>query len=125
MRSIRKTFEEKADEGSRSKAGEPSSQGKEKIKITGKFIAAKGRPLRFSVVAEDGRRADAGGSQPVAEAITSPTTEEKILKQLKKTGGTDFVLEDCEIVLKGDLMIPVSEINRVRRTALERLESQK
>lgn len=119
-RSVRRTFEK-----SQVKSSEAAvlNDG-EKIRIKGKFIAAEGRPLRYSVFTDDGSQADAGGTKAVEAAKTAAVSEDQVMKQLKKTGGTPFVLEECEIILKGDLMIPVSDINKVRRAALEKLEKK-
>ena len=119
-KAVRKTFEK----ASTKPAANVKAENEEKIKIKGRFIAAEGRPLLYTVYTEEGIGADAGGKNPVEVAKTAPVSEDQVLKQLKKTGGTPFILDTCDIVLKGDLMIPVSEINRVRRAALEKLEKK-
>ena len=46
-----------------------------------------------------------------------------MLTQLKKTGNTPFVLEDCRLEMETGLMIPMSEVKKVRREALEQLQA--
>ena len=52
-------------------------------------------------------------------------TDDALLKQLQKTGNTPFCLRNFKAILNGDLFIPISSINRLRREALEELETAK
>ena len=49
-------------------------------------------------------------------------TEDKILKQMGKTGNTPFVFANLEVELKGNLFMPVQAQNELRRAGLEALE---
>ena len=49
-------------------------------------------------------------------------TEDKILKQLGKTGNTPFAFANLEVELKGGLFMPVQAQNELRRAGLEALE---
>ena len=54
-------------------------------------------------------------------ARTSPTTYDKALRSLQKTGGTPFRLASLSLQNTENLMLPASELNALRRGALEAL----
>lgn len=57
------------------------------------------------------------------EAINQPITEEKIISQFSKTTDTPFEFAKIEVDLDNNLYIPkISEINALRREALNKLE---
>lgn len=63
------------------------------------------------------------GQRPEA-AMKQPMTEEKIKKQLNKTGNTPFYLEHLDVEVKGELFLPVQALNELRRSGLETLEER-
>ena len=62
------------------------------------------------------------GAVPQA-AMTRPTDRENAGRNLGKTGGTPFFLRDLALENAGSLALPPSEINALRRDALEKLLS--
>ena len=54
-------------------------------------------------------------------AHTKPLTTEKLIQQLGRLGNTAFSLENLSNHLSGDLMLPVSELNRMRREIVAQL----
>lgn len=56
-----------------------------------------------------------------AQIPQKPMTEELIAKSLKKTGGTCFEFENLDVVLEDEVFLPVQQLNRMRREALEQL----
>jgi len=48
-----------------------------------------------------------------------------LVKQLGRLGDSDYELDRLEVELEGQLMLPVSELNKVRRLVVEKLEAQK
>lgn len=63
----------------------------------------------------------------LVEAHTKPLTTDRLQEQLGRLGNTPFYLESLTNHLNGDLMLPVSELNRLRRefvTQLEELRQQ-
>jgi putative protease len=79
-----------------------------------------GEPLRLEV-----RRGDFGASassaMPLQAAQKRPLTEEILREQLGRLGGTGFTLESLESRLEGDVILPLSELNRMRRELVEKL----
>jgi putative protease len=64
---------------------------------------------------------------PLAKAEKLPLTEEKLREQLGRLGGTPFRLGELKNFLSGEVLVPVSELNRLRREfvgGLERLRAQ-
>ncbi|NLZ80440.1 MAG: U32 family peptidase, partial [Clostridiales bacterium] len=58
----------------------------------------------------------------VQAAKNQPMTEEKIRKQVEKTGNTGFVFGDLEIDTDNSSFIPINSLNELRRLGLEELE---
>ncbi len=65
------------------------------------------------------------GDEPAQTALGKPLTEEDVIKQLKKTGNYPFRIERTIINLGDDVHIPVSQINALRRQALDLLVEKK
>lgn len=59
---------------------------------------------------------------PLSTAHTQPLTTEKLEAQLGRLGNTPFKLGTLTNALQGDVMIPVSALNRMRREIVEKLE---
>ncbi|MCT8337716.1 peptidase U32 [Methanoculleus sp. Afa-1] len=94
-------------------------------------------PLDVTVAWEDGTPCleavvDPDGGEPLRvryrsdlvmePARSRPLTEEQIEEQLTKTGGTPFAIRDLTLRYPGGLFAPLGELNRVRRTFLEKIE---
>ncbi len=57
------------------------------------------------------------------KAKNRPITTESIIKQLEKTGGTPFYMDNVEFNdMQDDLFIPISGLNKIRREILEKAE---
>ena len=52
-------------------------------------------------------------------AQNSPTSEEAVRKNLSKTGGTAYCALDITVRMDGGLMMPLSQINAMRREAID------
>ena len=62
---------------------------------------------------------------PLRTAETQPLTKERLSDQLGRLGGTPFVLGKLSSELIGEVLLPVSELNRLRREAVKQLEAQR
>lgn len=60
----------------------------------------------------------------VQEAKSRPMTGEEIRKRMMKTGGTGFAFSELEILTEGAPFIPVGELNRFRRDAIEAMRKE-
>jgi U32 family peptidase len=83
-----------------------------------------GAPLTVIARDEMGNMARADSAMPLAVAETRPLTAEKLSEQLGRLGGTPFRLGELKNRVEGDVMLPVSELNRLRRELVTELESR-
>ncbi|MFA9377390.1 MAG: DUF3656 domain-containing protein [Lachnotalea sp.] len=60
----------------------------------------------------------------VEEAMKQPMDEERIRKQINKTGNTPFEFESIDIIMEDHIFIPIQSINELRRNALEQLQDK-
>ncbi|HIS25645.1 MAG TPA: U32 family peptidase [Candidatus Pullilachnospira intestinigallinarum] len=60
----------------------------------------------------------------VQEAVNRPLQKEQILRQMKKTGGTDFFFDNLEIAVKGNIFMPMQQLNSLRRKGMEALREE-
>ncbi|NEQ21573.1 MAG: U32 family peptidase, partial [Microcoleus sp. SIO2G3] len=86
-----------------------------------------GQPLTVIARDELGHVVQVESSMPLVEAHTKPLTTERLQEQLGRLGNTPFCLKALTNHLIGEVMLPVSELNHLRReivTQLEELRSQ-
>jgi U32 family peptidase len=86
-----------------------------------------GQPLTLIARDESGNVAKAESTVPLVQAENAPLTENKLREQFGRLGGTPFKLGGLKNFLSGEVMLPVSELNRLRReavTELARLRTQ-
>ncbi len=107
-----------------------------KVKVCGDFFAKVGEPMSITVRAEilkenmlyHGVKAAAETiaitvhGDTVMEAKNQPISEDNIAEKLRKTKDTPFEFDNLMITLEGNLFLPVSKLNELRRTALIQLE---
>jgi putative protease len=79
-------------------------------------------PLTLILDDGEGHIARADSAVPLVAAAQHPLDETVLRRQLGRLGGTPFHLADLHVALEGELMLPVSELNRVRREAAHRLD---
>jgi putative protease len=84
-----------------------------------------GKPL--TLVARDklGHLVRLDSAMPLVHAEKQPLTTERLQDQLGRMGGTPFKLGEFKNLLEGDVLLPVSELNRLRRQLVEELELQR
>ena len=68
--------------------------------------------------------ATAISTMPLQAAQKRPLTEETLRAQLGRLGETAFVLGSLVNRLEGDVILPMSELNRLRRELVEKLERE-
>jgi len=86
-----------------------------------------GAPLTIVVRDELGNVAHAASEMPLAAAQKQPLNAERLREQLGRLGGTPFRLGELKSFVEGEVILPVSELNRLRRhvvSELERLRAQ-
>jgi len=86
-----------------------------------------GKPLTLIAQDEMGNVAKQESVMPLVPAEKRPLTTGRLGEQLGRLGGTPFKLGELKNNLTGGVLLPVSELNRLRRevvTELERLRTQ-
>ena len=94
-----------------------------KISVTATVKAKLGEPLTLTMTDTDGNSATAQTNFIAEPALNRPLTLETLNKQLGRLGNSIFVLDELSADLDADLMIPISELNDVRRRVVESLET--
>lgn len=94
--------------------------GKIKEKIYGFLTLSAGKPATLTVGL--GKiTAEVRSEQAAEEAEKSPLDEERIRRQMSKTGNTEFEFEQLEIRIEGNVFLPMQQLNELRRQGLEAL----
>jgi len=82
-----------------------------------------GQPLVLIARDELGHVVRTDSFLPLAMARKQPLTAARLREQLGRLGGTPFKLGKLENFLEGEVLLPVSELNRLRREAVGKLEA--
>jgi putative protease len=85
----------------------------------------EGKPLTLIAHDEFGNVAKVESSMPLAKAEKQPLTTDRLREQLGRLGGTPFKLGELKNHLSGEVLLPVSELNRLRREIAGELERQR
>ena len=93
-----------------------------KVGLECRVIIKKGEPISFFVNDELGNKTEAVGEILPEVAVNKALTKERVEEQLGKTGATPFEFSKIDLELEEGLSLTVSEINQVRRRALEDME---
>ena len=95
-------------------AGEIPLRKKKRLDVT-----VSGRAGEMLVVMVKGQEVKVESSMALEAARQRPLNEEVLRAQLGRLGGTEFELGDLEYRIEGEVMLPVSELNRMRRALVE------
>ncbi len=90
---------------------------KKRSKLNVVVLGKAGEPLKLSCGA-----LEVLSERPLETAEKRPLDDAFLRKQLGRLGDTDYELGDVENRLKGDVMLPVSAINELRRRLVDMLE---
>lgn len=90
-----------------------------KIPVSAYFKATRGNPIFLKIWDENGNEADAESEFVPQAAVNKPLTSETAADQIGKTGNTPFCISDCYLDIEEGVSVPLSEINLIRRNALE------
>ncbi len=97
----------------------------EKIRFTRPLSAEVhghvGAPLTLILDDGEGHQVKLASAILLAPAEQQPLTTERLRQQLGRLGGTPFELADLANHLEGEVILPLSELNQLRRDAVEQL----
>ena len=93
-----------------------------KVLVNVEFTALRNKPAKLVIEDIDGNTVEAESLNSPEEALTRALSVETVKDQMAKTGGTPFAVGKTKINIDEGISIPVSELNRIRREAMEKLE---
>ncbi|PYJ87354.1 MAG: hypothetical protein DME22_01970, partial [Verrucomicrobia bacterium] len=82
-----------------------------------------GRSMTLIARDEIGHVVQVESAMSLAKAEKQPLNTERLREKLGRLGGTPFKLGDLKNILEGDVMLPSSELNRLRRKAAGLLDA--
>jgi len=108
-RDLRRTYE----------GGRPKFQRPVSMEVHGRV----GDSLSLLVRDDIGHVVRCDSSMALSRAETQPLSTQRLRDQLGRLGGTPFTLGKLENLLPGDVLLPLSELNRLRRQAVSELQA--
>ncbi|MHB8066113.1 MAG: DUF3656 domain-containing U32 family peptidase, partial [Ruminiclostridium sp.] len=100
-------------------------KGTRKAEVKAHFTLKFGQLPIFSLSDDCGNSVSTVGELMPEKAINKPLTQERISEQLKKMGSTPFNVTQLTLDIDNDVVIPISELNNIRRKAAELLENKR
>ena len=101
------------------------AKGTRKTDITANFTLKIGQLPVLSLSDDCGNSVSATGEVMPEKALNKPLTQDRISEQLKKMGSTPFNVAQLTLDIDNDVVIPISELNNIRRKAAELLENER
>jgi U32 family peptidase len=89
------------------------------------FHGLDGRPLTVIARDDEGHAARIESRIPLVPALKHPLTDESLGRQFGRLGGTPFKPGRLENRIEGALMLPLNEMNRLRRELIDDLDRQR
>jgi len=106
----------------RLRESERSRTGGRRVMLSAKVSGRSGEPLRLLLVDAEGRSAESASERPLEAARHSELDHAQIRAHLTRLGDTRYALGDVDIDVDHGLFLPVSELNHMRRAAVEEME---
>lgn len=110
------------EEPSKDKEIQWKEEDTKKIKISGYLYVCPEEKITLTAEYKDISVCLTG--EQAQKAAKRPMTEERILKQMEKTGSTPFIFENFHVEIKGEVFVPVQNLNDLRRRTLSLLEEK-
>ncbi len=93
------------------------------VPISGAVKCKLGEEIQLYVWDSSGNYISTEGKEKIQKALNRPLDEDRIEKQLNKLGNTPYYFEKIEIDIDEGIAMPISEINNIRREAIEKLNT--
>lgn len=100
-------------------------KGTRKADVKAYFTLKSGQVPLLVLEDLEGNSAMAEGELLPQKAVSRPLTGDRIKEQLVKMGGTPFNVVETVLDIENDIVVPVSELNSIRRKAAELLEKKR
>ncbi|HWR61991.1 MAG TPA: DUF3656 domain-containing protein [Clostridia bacterium] len=119
---VSKTFDSVLNKKARE---EYSPENRRKLPVSCRLVIKVGEYPIIAVEDSDGNSASYTGEDKVEAAVKTPTSAEKVVEQLGKTGDTPYLIEVKEAEIDVNCFMPVKQINRLRREVLQLLSEKR
>lgn len=97
-------------------------EAKPQVEIKGHVEVKENLPAKLTLECGDIRVEVLGDVPQLAQ--NQPMTEEKLLKQMKKTGNTPFTFSYIDAEIVGQVFMPLQSLNELRRAGIEALQEK-
>lgn len=101
----------------------PSQPQKEQVHF--KISLYAGKPMMLYAWDDNGNQQYVESTYLVEMANNRPSDSDSVRKQMERLGNTTYVLGDFTAEIEPGIIAPASELNNLRRAAIEGLEAQK
>lgn len=115
-----KTSDQRLESLVRQSFTNPIYRYKKPLKIT--VVGVSGYPLLAKFEDELGNIVEVKSESILTQSISQPLNIETLSTQFGRLGSTQFYLREIEAKIDANLILPISELNKMRREAIERLE---
>lgn len=82
----------------------------------------EGENISYKVTDEEGYSVEGQGTILAEKALKRPLSEETIYEQLSRLGNTPFEIRDLQANISGEVIVPLRELNNIRKDFTEKLE---
>lgn len=89
-----------------------------RVPLKAHFNLKEGMHASLVLTDPDGNRVEVRSRDPAAKAEHRALEEERILRQLRKTGDTPYTVERVQVETDGISTLPISSLNAMRREAI-------
>ena len=96
-----------------------------KIPLNAKLEVSLGKKAKLTLEDSDGNIVTVSGEKDAEKAIKVALSSEKAEKQISKMGDTPFRLENFEPLIEEGVSIAISELNNIRRKAIDELSEKR
>lgn len=96
---------------------------KKRVPLLATVTAHLGKPMTIVLKDEEGNTGSGVTEFIVEAARKHALNEETVMKQLKRLGTSEYILDQLELICDDGVMVPMSEINEARRKATEELNA--
>lgn len=89
------------------------------VPLEAAFRMEAGMPASLVLTDPDGNRVEVFSETPAEKAEKRALEDERIIRQIRKTGDTPYAVEQVQVTTDGNSTLPVSVLNDMRRRAIE------
>ncbi|MDQ7789007.1 MAG: DUF3656 domain-containing protein [Clostridia bacterium] len=102
-----------------------SSREQRRIPLVFSVRVREGAPVELEVQDRADRKVHVRGTVLAVPALNRPLTPEVIAAQMERLGNTPFTADEVRAEIEGEVLVPLGELNALRREALSRLEERR